>query len=782
MKQRLLVLCITAMLIISMFPVAALAADTWDGTADTSWYNAAETTFILTTAEQIAGLATLVNNGNDFAGISVSLDDDIDLDGRQWTPIGTGDAFNGIFDGSGHTVSNLAVGTSASPGALLGGLFGTADTYARIRNLSVEGSVYTAGSGNHAALLAGVCMGDIENCHVSGIVKSDSNAGGLTAMATGSIITCSSDATVTGGSDTGGLVGYYYPTSGGDIFSNCSATGDVAMTSNIYSCGGLIGIYYSRVDITDSYATGDVTTEGETTCAGGFLGSYSAWTPGLVISGCWATGSVVGGENCCAGGFAGLSEQNDYYGCFATGDVSAGSNSYSGGFVGYNMSSVQSCFATGDVTGKGDSYIGGMAGYNRRYIGICYATGSVSGGNTTGNAVGGLVGCNEIMGSTDNAVYSCYARGAVSCTGAGTMIGGLIGYYDSGTVDTSYFDTRATGQTSAIGLGSASVTGLDTAQMTGTDASGNMTDLDFTDDYTTKANDSKWYYPQLKVFAESSDSAVRAASLASVTMTPFEVSFDVDGGSAVDSEYGYYTAVSEPTAPTWTGHSFGGWYTGDSFATAYDFSTLVTADKTLFAKWTPNTYTVAYDANGGTGTTVSGSHTYDTEKALTANGFTRENYTFAGWATSPTGAAVYSNGQNVLNLTAVNGATVTLYAKWTAQPRLTSSDADGKIFVGGRIVLTPNMEGGDWDWDHSFFTATFNSPATFTALKAGTSTITYTVDGVSITYDVTIEASGLPDTGQNFAWVWTLCGAALILGVAAVLLLLRRKAAREKSE
>ena len=777
MKQRLLVLCITAMLIISMFPVAALAADTWDGTADTSWYNAAETTFILTTAEQIAGLATLVNNGNDFAGISLSLDDDLDLDGRQWTPIGTGDAFNGIFDGSGHTVSNLAVGTSASPGALLGGLFGTADTYARIRNLSVEGSVYTAGSGNHAALLAGVCMGDIENCHVSGIVKSDSNAGGLTAMATGSIITCSSDATVTGGSDTGGLVGYYYPTSGGDIFSNCSATGDVAMTSDNYSCGGLIGIYYSNVDITDSYATGDVTTEGERTCAGGFLGSYSTWTSELVVSGCWATGNVAGGENCCAGGFVGLSDRNAYYGCFATGDVSAEGYSYSGGFVGYNRSSLQSCFAAGDVSAKGENnVIGGLVGYSSDPIDTCYASGSVSGGSTNGNTLGGLVGYNE------EPIYHSYACGAVSCTGAGTLIGGLIGNCDSGTVDTSYFDTRATGQTSAIGVGSASVTGLDTAQMTGTAASGNMTDLDFTDDYTTKANDSKWYYPQLKVFAESSSSAVRAASLASVTMTPFEVSFDVDGGSAVDSEYGYYTAVPEPTAPTWTGHSFGGWYTGDSFATAYDFSALVTADKTLFAKWTPNTYTVAYNANGGTGMTASGSHTYDTEKALTANGFTRENYTFAGWATSPTGAAVYSNGQNVLNLTAVNGATVTLYAKWTAQPRLTSSDADGKIFVGGRVTLSPNVEGGTWDWDHSFFTATFNSPATFTALKAGTSTITYTVDGVSITYDVTIEASGLPDTGQNFTWVWTLCGAALILGVAAVLLLLRRKAAREKSE
>lgn len=69
---------------------------------------------------------------------------------------------------------------------------------------------------------------------------------------------------------------------------------------------------------------------------------------------------------------------------------------------------------------------------------------------------------------------------------------------------------------------------------------------------------------------------------------------------------------------------------------------------------------------------------------------------------------------------------------------LSSSDADGEIYTGGRITLTPNVDGGTWDWDHSFFSATFNSPATFTALKAGTTTITYTLSGVSTTYDVTI--------------------------------------------
>jgi len=99
---------------------------------------------------------------------------------------------------------------------------------------------------------------------------------------------------------------------------------------------------------------------------------------------------------------------------------------------------------------------------------------------------------------------------------------------------------------------------------------------------------------------------------------------------------------------------------------------------------------------------------------------------------------------------------------------LTSSVPDGKLFTNGRITLTPNIDGGTWDWDEEYFSATFNSPATFTALKAGTSTITYTVEGASVTYDVTIEASTLPSTGQSFAWVWALGGAALLMLTAAV--------------
>ena len=84
------------------------------------------------------------------------------------------------------------------------------------------------------------------------------------------------------------------------------------------------------------------------------------------------------------------------------------------------------------------------------------------------------------------------------------------------------------------------------------------------------------------------------------------------------------------------------------------------------------------------------------------------------------------------------GQSYALTAKFLPPLALESSVPSGKIFTSGRITLTPNIPGGTWTWDESFFTATFNSPATFTALKSGTSRVTYTAEGISTHYDITV--------------------------------------------
>ncbi|MDR3339363.1 MAG: InlB B-repeat-containing protein [Candidatus Symbiothrix sp.] len=137
------------------------------------------------------------------------------------------------------------------------------------------------------------------------------------------------------------------------------------------------------------------------------------------------------------------------------------------------------------------------------------------------------------------------------------------------------------------------------------------------------------------------------------------------------------------TASANNGYTFVSWKEGSSVvSSSASYTFTVSANRTLVANFTANTYTVVYNGNGNTGgSTVSSSHTYDVAKNLTANGFTKTGYTFAGWATSATGAVVYSNSQSVSNLTATNNGTVTLYAKWTASTAITEvKKEDFKIY------------------------------------------------------------------------------------------------------
>ena len=133
-----------------------------------------------------------------------------------------------------------------------------------------------------------------------------------------------------------------------------------------------------------------------------------------------------------------------------------------------------------------------------------------------------------------------------------------------------------------------------------------------------------------------------------------------------------------------TGYTLSSWNTasagsGTSYAKS-DTLTNVIEDKTVYAIWTANTYTVKFDANGGTGTAMADlSFTYDEEKALTANTYTRTDYTFKGWSTSSSATtAQYNNSQSVSNLTAVQNGTVTLYAVW---------EENGKIFNRDNVVI-----------------------------------------------------------------------------------------------
>ena len=165
--------------------------------------------------------------------------------------------------------------------------------------------------------------------------------------------------------------------------------------------------------------------------------------------------------------------------------------------------------------------------------------------------------------------------------------------------------------------------------------------------------------------------------------------------------------TSSLTIPTRSGYTFQGYYTAESGGTkvfdkngtwlkVWDYTNI--RPTTLYARWTPNTYTIVYHGNGNTGgSTASSSHTYDTAKALTSNGFTKSGYRFIGWSTSANGSVVYSDGQNVTNLTATNGGTVNLYAQWERYEYkidINFYQPNGSTQNGGTFDLYKQLSGG----------------------------------------------------------------------------------------
>ncbi len=160
----------------------------------------------------------------------------------------------------------------------------------------------------------------------------------------------------------------------------------------------------------------------------------------------------------------------------------------------------------------------------------------------------------------------------------------------------------------------------------------------------------------------------------------YTVTFDSNGGSPVASEIVPDGGlVTEPADPVRAGYTFGGWYTDLGFTTLWDFATdAVTADVTLYAQWTANSYGIIYNANGGTGTMANQPVTFGDTVTLNPNTFTRTGYRFMGWADTSGGAVIWADADSYLHDIDVDR---TQYAVWEQEYTVTYSslDADGGI-------------------------------------------------------------------------------------------------------
>ena len=239
-------------------------------------YDSNTKTYTVYNANGLMNVAELVNGGK--TDINITLTADIDLTGKDWTPIGTDydNSYTGTFDGGGHTITGLTVTTNDEYAGLFGYLGNFNNGAATVKNVVMDGIQITC---NHrlgyAGGVAGFSWGTIENCSVSGSISGTVSVGGVVGVQRDHPITgCSSSATVKGTLNVGGVAGQ---TIFGATLTACYATGNVIIeidrTQNI-SGGGLVG-FNDGISLLSCYATGNVTSTGSSTGyvhIGGFLG------------------------------------------------------------------------------------------------------------------------------------------------------------------------------------------------------------------------------------------------------------------------------------------------------------------------------------------------------------------------------------------------------------------------------------------------------------------------------------------------------------------------------
>ncbi|MBP6021145.1 MAG: hypothetical protein KA502_00970, partial [Candidatus Methanomethylophilaceae archaeon] len=438
----------------------------WDGTSvDYSWYtNPDLPNYTISNEAQFKGFANIVNGKdlptgvvqNKFFGQTIKLANNLDLNNKNWVPIGIGTdnntKFKGTFDGNNNIISKYSVSGDSLNAGLFGYVFnGT------IKNLTISsGSVVTTNTVTaYAGGLVGMLnAGTIDNCKNIGVTvttnsSGDAFAGGLVGgtVGKGLIQNCNNSSIVTANSTlTGGTVSKDKPFAGGVVgwlvsptdILNCSNSGTISgsvadANRNVY-LGGVVGnsnsIVYKCTN-TGLFTVTSTPVAAKTVYIGGVVGINLA---GAVVQNCSneANLSVASKNATFAGGVVGAN-QGTVLLCNSTKNltVSGASVANVGNVVGENTGNLQSCTNSGAVaaTGSGTVSVGGIAGKSSGTISNCNNGGSV---NSVMNA-GGIVGLQTEKSITQRCansgtVNSSVVRDATGGTTPGFVgIGGIVG-------------------------------------------------------------------------------------------------------------------------------------------------------------------------------------------------------------------------------------------------------------------------------------------------------------------------------------------------------------------
>lgn len=277
-KMRLALAALAALVWIAV-PVSARAegetVDTWDGTAVafTQGRGTKEEPWLIENAEQLAYLAQQVNNGTDYERAHFLLVSDLDLSGKEWTPIGTdGNPFWGGFDGGGHTITGMTItGKEASYVGLFGEChnFTTASSY--IKSVTVKGANISGKS------FVGAIAGEganISDCYsIENTICARRQVGGVCGSLTGNIFGCYNSSSVSGISTAGGIMGTasYEGNVGNGVVQYCYNIGAVTVSQQDSYVGGITGASANKYEISNCLNCGKITGNGKN--VGGIAGS-----------------------------------------------------------------------------------------------------------------------------------------------------------------------------------------------------------------------------------------------------------------------------------------------------------------------------------------------------------------------------------------------------------------------------------------------------------------------------------------------------------------------------
>ena len=585
--------------------------------------------------------------------------------------------------------------------------------------------------------------GEIQNCYNTGEIIGEDRVGGIIGEAALAIsdlyeiYDCYNEGNIIGSTYVGGIAGI----SCADVY-NCYNIGVVE--SDSYA-GGVVGSCNSYISVYNCYNLGEISAT--TSNAGGITGNANARNQ---IYSNYNEGYIVGNSN--VGGIAGKVDSEDdlsIYDCYNTGKISG--ESELGGIVGYlyNTGSyniyLSNCYNIGIISGE--RHIGGIVGYlynqyyTYTYIFNCYNVGAISGNTSSSyNGIGSIVGfVNFASRYTNLYLYNNYFGG--DCTissifgcdsGSGTTTERNCG---SCTIDNAKdvnWYTNSSNWHSDHPWDFENTWGIDPSMNDGypilmptleimqftityhpNGASGSevVESKTGSESYTIRSNmfsRSGYNFTGWNTQADGGGQSYSAGSsytdLANLdlyaqwsrityTITYNKNASDATGSMANTTKYYGTNVTLRSNGFSRTGYSFAGWATEKNGDVVYSNGATYSANAnvTLYAKWDPHKYTIVFNGNGSTsGSMKEQTFEYGKEQKLTSNAFKKTGFTFSKWTRNADGTgASYTNGQSVSNLTSSNGATINLYAQWTARNEA-KYDSAGKYWYveNGKIPQT----------------------------------------------------------------------------------------------